>query len=83
LKAQLDIWRGRLVLIFSIGTSFSKSCDCIEINVGEYRRGNKKCTIQRNWHHRVYKIKENKIKTQHNMCWTLNKDVSPPTNNWR
>ena len=37
------------------------------INVKEYRRGNQKWTIQRNW---VHKTKTNKTKTQHNMCWT-------------
>jgi len=40
------------------------------INVREYRRGNQKRTIQRNWQHRVYKTKKNKTKTQHNMHWT-------------
>jgi hypothetical protein len=40
------------------------------INVREYRRGNQKRTIQRNWQHRVHKTKKNKTKTQHNMCWT-------------
>ena len=41
------------------------------INVREYRTGNLKLTIQRNWQHRVHKTKENKTKTQHNMCWTF------------
>jgi len=27
-------------------------------------------TIQRNWQHRVHKMKTNRTKTQHNMCWT-------------
>ena len=40
------------------------------INVREYRRGNQKRTIQRNWQHRVHKTKKNKTKTHHNMCWT-------------
>jgi len=39
-------------------------------NVREYRRGNKKMTIQRNWQHRAHKTKTNKTKTQQNMCWT-------------
>jgi len=30
----------------------------------------KKKAIQRNWQQRVHKPKENKTKTQHNMCWT-------------
>jgi hypothetical protein len=37
-----------------------------KINVGEYRRGNKTWTIQRNWQHRVHKTKKNKAKTQRN-----------------
>ena len=45
-----------------------------QINVREYRRGNQKWTIQRNWQHRVHKIqdedKQNKTKLQHNMNWT-------------
>ena len=44
----------------------------LRINVREYRRGNLKWTIQRNWqHHWVHSTKKNKRKTQHNMCWTL------------
>jgi hypothetical protein len=39
------------------------------INVREYRRGNKKWPIQRNWQHRVQKTKINKAKSQHNICW--------------
>jgi len=35
-----------------------------EINVREYRRGNQILTIQRNWQHRVHKMKKNK--TIHN-----------------
>ena len=41
-----------------------------QINVREYRRGNQKWTIQRNWQHRVHKTKKNKRKTQHNMWKT-------------
>jgi hypothetical protein len=46
-----------------------------QINVREYRRrGNQKWIIQRNRQHRVHKTqdkdKQNKTKTQHNMCWT-------------
>jgi hypothetical protein len=33
------------------------------INVREYRRGNQKRTIQRNWQHRVHKTKINKTKS--------------------
>ena len=51
--------------------SRSECCNCCIINVREYRRGNQKLTIQRNWQHGVHKTKKNKIKTQHNMCWTI------------
>jgi len=40
------------------------------INVREYRKGNQKWTIQKNWQHRVHKTKDNKKRTQHNMYWT-------------
>jgi len=40
------------------------------ISVREYRRGNKKWTIQRNWQHSVLNTKKNKTKTQHNMYST-------------
>ena len=39
-------------------------------NVRKYQRGNQKWTIQINWQHRVHETKTNKIKIQHNMCWT-------------
>jgi hypothetical protein len=32
--------------------------------------GNQKWTTQGNWQHRPHKMKKNKSKTQHNMCWT-------------
>jgi hypothetical protein len=35
------------------------------INVREYRRGNKKWKIQRNWQHRVHKTGKKHKKTQH------------------
>ena len=35
----------------------------------EYRRGNQKWTIQRNWQHRVHKTKKDKAKTQHNQTY--------------
>ena len=44
--------------------------DTGQINVREYRSGNQKWTIQRNWQHRVHKTKKNKAQTEHNMCWT-------------
>ena len=42
------------------------------LKVREYRRGNQKRTIQRNWQRRVQRrvLKTNKAKIQHNMCWT-------------
>ena len=36
-----------------------------EINVREYRKGNPKRTIQRNWQNRVNKMENNKTKTKH------------------
>ena len=42
----------------------------VYVNVREYRKGNQIWTIQRNWQHRKHKTKKNKIKTQHDMCWT-------------
>ena len=42
----------------------------ISMNFREYRKGNQKWTIQRNWQHRVDKTKKNKTKTKHKMCWT-------------
>ena len=47
--------------------------------IREYRRGNQKRTIQRDWQDRIHKTKKNKTKKQHNMCWTplcANKDIS-------
>ena len=41
-----------------------------DINVREYRRGNQKWTIKRNWQHWVHKTKKNKTNTQHKMFWT-------------
>jgi quinolinate synthase len=35
----------------------------MEIKVREYRSGNQKWTIQRNWQHRVHKMKRNKTNT--------------------
>jgi hypothetical protein len=43
------------------------------INVRQYRRGNLKWTIQRNWLHRITKTQDEdkqNTKTKHNMCWT-------------
>jgi hypothetical protein len=36
-------------------------------NIREYRRGNQKWAIQRNWQYRVHKTKKNKTKTQRNI----------------
>ena len=46
------------------------SCMDGGINVREYRRGNLKWTIKRNWQHRALKMTKNTTKTQHNICWT-------------
>jgi hypothetical protein len=37
-----------------------------EINVREYLRGNQKWKIQRNWQHRVHKMKKNNTKQKQN-----------------
>ena len=52
----------RFMTVSPLLPSYSK------INVRGYRRGNQKCTIKRNWQHRVQRRR--KTKTQHNMCWT-------------
>jgi hypothetical protein len=55
----------------SLSAFYYKHDYCMQyINVREYRRGNNKWTIQRNWHHKVHKTKTSKAKTQNNMCWT-------------
>ena len=44
----------------------------VSINVRQYRRGNLKWTIQRNWQHRITKTQDEdkqNTKTKHNMCW--------------
>ena len=38
-------------------------CQIVSINIREYRRGNQKRTIQRNWKHGVHKKKKNNTKT--------------------
>jgi hypothetical protein len=50
-----------------------------KINVREYRRGNLKWTIQRNWQHSVhktqYKDKQNKSTTQYVFDTTMSKQT--------
>ena len=43
------------------------------INVREYRRGNQKWTIQRNWQHRVHNTKKNT--TQYALDTTMHKQA--------
>ena len=45
------------------------------INVREYRRGNQKWVIQRNWQHKVHQMKKNKTKntTQYVLDTTIRK----------
>ena len=43
--------------------------DKTEIHVREYRSGNQKWAIQRNWQHRIHKTKTNKTKTQYTISW--------------
>jgi hypothetical protein len=38
----------------------------LKLNAGEYRRGNRKWTIKRNWQHRVHKDEEKK--THNTIC---------------
>ena len=51
-----------------------------KINVREYRRGNKKGTIQKNWQHMVHTITKNKQEHNtifighHFACWEVSKD---------
>ena len=35
---------------------------CFEINVREYRKGNQKQTMQRNWHHRELNVTKKSLK---------------------
>jgi hypothetical protein len=51
----------------------------LEINVREFRRGNQKWTIQRNWQHRVHKTK--KTKQKHNTICVGNHYMQINTNN--
>ena len=44
--------------------------DLSQQNVRKYQKGTQILTIQRNWRHRVHKMKKNKTKTQHIMYWT-------------
>jgi hypothetical protein len=71
---------GYFALLYSNISFQSKDVTCVmflllviyayKVTNREYRRGNQKLTIQRNWQHRVHKTKTNKTKTQHNMHWT-------------
>ena len=59
-----------------------------EINVREYRRGNHKWIIQRNWLHRVHKTKTKKTKTiqrnwQHRVHKTKTKKTKTIQRNWQ
>ena len=45
------------------------------INVKEYRRGNKKWTIQRNWQHWVRYTRRRKTKQKHSTTNTKNVDI--------
>jgi hypothetical protein len=49
------------------------------INVREHRRGNQKRKIQRNWQHRVHKMKKNK--TKHNTTCDGHHYMQSNTNN--
>ena len=45
------------------------------INVREYRRGNQKLTIKRNWQHMVHKTKKNKAKHKYVLDTTVGKQT--------
>jgi hypothetical protein len=66
--------------LFSMCTG-SKTNKALLINVREYRRDNQKRTIQRNWQHKVYKTKQNKTQTQHNISWTPHTIIYSPIGN--
>ena len=54
------------------------------INVRDYRRGNQKFTIQRNWKHRAHNMKKNTTQKHNTICdgHQINtNNMSPPTNN--
>ena len=55
------------------------------ITVREYRRGNQKWTIQRNWQNRVHKTNKNKTNTKYNVCWTPQSQANTNNGNktWR
>ena len=44
----------------------------MQINVREYRRSNKKSTIQNNWEHRVHKMKKTRKKKRKYVLDTTN-----------
>ena len=51
----------------------------ISINAREFQRGSQKWTIQRDWEHRVHKMKKNKI--QHNTIYVGYHYIQTNTNN--
>jgi len=55
-----------LCTVFFLSSCMVLEQKILQINIREYRRGNKKWTIHRNWKHRVHKTKKNKTKTSHN-----------------
>ena len=51
------------------------------ISVRKYQSGNQKCTIQRNWHHRVHKTKKNRVKHHTKItAWKALSFVKPSVN---
>jgi hypothetical protein len=60
LLPDLTVYMGNTTgVLKEAGTAYSSQAS---INVKEYRRGNQKRTIRRNWQHRVHKKKKNKAK---------------------
>ena len=69
-----------LFVNYKVSNSFY-SCS-YTINVREYRRGNQKRTIHRNWQHRVHKTKKYKTKntTQYVLETTMHKQTKQNVN---
>jgi hypothetical protein len=67
----LDIYTMLLLVPDGLIYPVSGCFDTIQyIHVTEYRNGNQKWPIQKNWQDMINKTKKNKTKTQHNMSWT-------------
>ena len=70
-----------LIGIFCIVISLKNGSQIVlyEINVSEYRRDNKKWTIQRNWQHRVYNTKDEEKQNKNTTQYVLNTTILKQT----